>query len=127
MDGAPQFTGFNTILGPNKVSCMSVGGTEDDRDGIFNPSSQHVGGVHCLMGDGAVRFISENISTGNTSLSNPMPTGSAAPPSGPSPYGVWGALGSINGADISRQVTSDDAFCLTKKCEMTGPKGNGHR
>jgi hypothetical protein len=25
--------------------------------------SQHVGGVHVLMGDGATRFISENIST----------------------------------------------------------------
>lgn len=37
------------------------------------------------MGDGAVRFISENISAGDPNATSPG--------SGPSPYGVWGAIG----------------------------------
>jgi prepilin-type N-terminal cleavage/methylation domain-containing protein len=97
MDGNPIFTGFTTILGPNKISCMS-NNSGDSGDGIFEPSSLHVGGVHVLMGDGAVRFISENIDAGNATLTNPATGGSGAP-SGPSVYGVWGALGSISGGE----------------------------
>jgi prepilin-type N-terminal cleavage/methylation domain-containing protein len=95
-DGAPAYTGITTILGPNKISCPSNGG--DDRDGILEPSSLHTGGVQVLMGDGTVRFISENINTGNPTLTNP-PGGSGNAPGGVSVYGVWGALGSINGGD----------------------------
>jgi len=48
------------------------------------------------MADGSVTFISETIDTGN--LAAP------APISGFSPYGIWGAMGSRNGAEpISNQ------------------------
>lgn len=94
-DGAPAFTGCTTVLGPNKGSCTQGGW--DGEDGIYEPSSVHVGGVHCLMGDGAVRFISENINTGN--IASPPPDGPGQP-NGPSPYGVWGSLGSIRGGDV---------------------------
>ncbi len=40
------------------------------------------------MADGAVRFISENISTGNQSTNLPAGNGS-----GPSPYGISGVAG----------------------------------
>ncbi|QDU36337.1 Type II secretion system protein G precursor [Maioricimonas rarisocia] len=90
MDGAPAFTGMTTILGPNKPSCIDNNGS-DWYDGIFDPSSHHTGGAHTLMGDGAVRFISENIDAGNAA--------SASPSSGPSPFGTWGALGSIRGEE----------------------------
>ncbi|MBW3540940.1 MAG: DUF1559 domain-containing protein [Planctomycetes bacterium] len=93
-DGAPAFTGHTTILGPNKPSCTHGGW--DGYDGIYEPTSLHIGGVHCLMGDGAVRFISESINTGNTSARVPAPNHNNL---GASPYGVWGALGSRDGGD----------------------------
>jgi prepilin-type N-terminal cleavage/methylation domain-containing protein len=98
-DANPIFTGFNTILGPNKVSCLSNNGG-DSGDGVLNASSVHVGGAHVLMGDGAVRFISENIDAGNPTLTNPA-AGSGNAPGGPSVYGVWGALGSITGGEAA--------------------------
>lgn len=95
-DGAPAFSGVTTIIGPNKGSCTQGGW--DGEDGVYEPSSIHVGGVHVLMGDGAVRFVSENISTGNTAA--PAPDGPGQP-NGPSPYGVWGSIGSARGGDVS--------------------------
>ncbi|MEZ6133752.1 MAG: DUF1559 domain-containing protein [Pirellulaceae bacterium] len=96
-DGAPAFTGCTTVLGPNKASCTQ--NTWDGEDGIYEPMSRHTGGVQCLFGDGAVRFIGENIDTGNTSLPPPDAPGQ---PNAQSPYGVWGALGSIRGGDIAQ-------------------------
>jgi hypothetical protein len=43
------------------------------------------------MADGAVRFITNDIDAGDPSLLDGK--------SGPSPYGVWGALGSRAGAE----------------------------
>jgi hypothetical protein len=43
------------------------------------------------MADGSVRFINESIDTGN--LAAPEVT------QGPSPYGVWGAMGSKDGGE----------------------------
>jgi hypothetical protein len=43
------------------------------------------------LADGSVRFISETIDTNNLALTHPG--------SGPSPYGVWGALGSKAGGE----------------------------
>ncbi|MCA9066122.1 MAG: DUF1559 domain-containing protein, partial [Planctomycetaceae bacterium] len=102
-DGAPAFTGCTFQLGPNK-GCYVQGGW-DGEDGIYEPSSQHTGGVMCLMGDGAVKFISENIDTGNTSCPGPDAPGSRSgncaqfTQFGRSPFGVWGALGSIAGRE----------------------------
>ena len=55
-------------------------------------SSQHTGGAQFVMFDGAVRFISENIDSGNQ--------GAVESITGPSPYGVWGALGTMAGGEI---------------------------
>lgn len=94
-DGQSERTGFNTILPPNSVGCVAGANVNADAtDVALPPTSQHVGGVHCLMADGAVRFISENINTGNLGAASPQQNGS-----GLSPYGVWGALGSKSGGE----------------------------
>jgi hypothetical protein len=77
-----------TVLPPNSPSCWP--NNSDNPSGvwgIFSATSLHTGGVHVLMGDGAVRFISENISCGNYGVA-PTPN-----------FGVWGALGTIAGGE----------------------------
>lgn len=92
-DGLRSFTGFTTNLGPNNnPSCVET--TWDGSNGIFPASSNHSGGVNCLFGDGSVRFVSDSIDTGN-------PGASARNLNGPSPFGVWGALGTKNGGEIA--------------------------
>jgi prepilin-type processing-associated H-X9-DG protein len=53
-------------------------------------SSRHQGGVHALMGDGAVKFITDSIEAGN---SGAEPIWRWNSPGAKSPYGLWGALG----------------------------------
>ncbi len=102
-DGAPAFTGMTTQLGPNK-GCY-VQNAWDGEDGIYEPSSRHTGGVLCLMGDGSVKFISENVDTGNVACNGPDSPNARSgictqfSQFGRSPYGVWGALGSANGGE----------------------------
>lgn len=100
-DGAPAFTGMTTVLGPNKGSFTQ--NDWDGEDGVYEPSSLHTGGVNILMGDGAVRFIGDEVDTGNLTCQNPDHP-NAAPAGcptrfGSTPYGVWGALGSRAGSD----------------------------
>jgi hypothetical protein len=92
-DGAITWTGFNTILPPNSPSCD----TEDKHrlEGVFSASSVHKEGCHVLLADGAVKFISETVDTGN--LSEPSIYGgtSTSQSNTASPYGVWGKIGTI--------------------------------
>jgi prepilin-type N-terminal cleavage/methylation domain-containing protein len=91
-DGQAERVGFTTILPPNAPSCTNNDDNNADAPGgVLSASSYHPGGVMGLMADGAVRFVSSTIDTGNVS----------APPvlTGPSPYGVWGAMGSIAGGE----------------------------
>lgn len=100
--GLPGFSTFNTMLAPNGPSCArgstanETGITNIDR-AVLPPTSLHSGGVNVLMADGAVRFVSENIDTGNTG------SGVTQLETGPSQYGVWGALGSKDGGEVSKE------------------------
>jgi len=93
-DGAAYFSAFTSAVPPNSANCFSTSNANHWYDGFFTASSQHTGGVQCLMMDGAVRFISQNISSGNQAASPPTVASG-----GQSPYGVWGALGSRNGGE----------------------------
>ena len=63
---------YNHVLPPNGRSCMFPPGRI-----ATTANSKHTGGVHLLLCDGSVRFISENLNLGN-----------------------WRALGSINGGEV---------------------------
>lgn len=95
-DGQTGRVGFSTILPPNAPSCAQ--GTNQNADSVhtaYTASSLHVGGVQVVMADGAVRFISENIDTGDLSAASPRQNAT-----GLSPYGVWGALGTKAGNEV---------------------------
>lgn len=86
------FTGCFTILPPNGVYCARHNG--DDLSGTAPMSSRHQGGVHVLMGDGAVVFMTDSVEAGNRNHGDVWlnGTGDRAPGS-KSPYGLWGSLG----------------------------------
>lgn len=88
--GYSGYTVFNTILPPNGPTCN--GTPWIDGPSLEPPTSHHPGGVQAALCDGSVRFITESIDTGNLALPNVT--------EGPSPYGVWGALGSMNGSEV---------------------------
>ena len=91
-DGQPEIVAFNSILAPNGPSCINdTNGNADGAINLMTASSFHTGGVNCLMADGAVKFIGNDIDTGNLSVASTL--------GGPSPHGVWGGLGSKAGAE----------------------------
>jgi prepilin-type N-terminal cleavage/methylation domain-containing protein/prepilin-type processing-associated H-X9-DG protein len=100
-DGRQTYTTFVTIRPPNSYNvCRGEGNF-----GIYTAASRHQGGCHVLMGDGAVKFVTESIEAGNQSH---VPFGRAQAPGGDndgvgreSPYGLWGALGT---ADMSETI-----------------------
>jgi prepilin-type processing-associated H-X9-DG protein len=88
-NGRIAFSGFATILPPNSPSCTPT----DHGAGwaLYTATSYHTGGVNAGLLDGSVRFISNTINTGT--LTNPQQL------SGSSPYGVWGAYGTVDGGE----------------------------
>jgi len=92
-DGPATLSAFTTVLPPNSPACGETGDFGDQDNVLLPPNSAHPSGVNGVMCDGAVRFISDNINTGN--LGVPLVG------DGPSPYGVWGAMGSIAGGDTA--------------------------
>ncbi len=96
-DGMPLFTGFNTVLSPNAPLVLSTGGGED-QSGYFPPSSRHAGGVMCCFADNSIRFISNSVNRGKENAATAY-LGSPAQ-NGPSPYGVWGAMGTRASAEL---------------------------
>ncbi len=94
-DGQAENVGFTTISPPNGATCINDNaGSSDGLMNMLAASSYHPGGAQCALMDGKVTFVSENIDTGDMGAQSSM--------NGPSPYGVWGALGTKGGNDIAR-------------------------
>ncbi len=91
-DGQHFFTVTNTILPPNAASCMLT--TVDMKPIVVPPTSYHIAGVNVLMLDGQTKFVSNNIDHDGDF------TNKKCVKEGPSPFGVWGAMGSI--ADMKK-------------------------
>ena len=90
-DGRSMYWAFTTALPPNKPTCMPGGGDNDWTWGVYTPTSWHPGGVNVGMIDGSVKFVSDSIDAGDPTRPETI--------AGGSPYGVWGAMGTISGSE----------------------------
>ena len=88
-DEWPYFA-FNTNQAPNTVSCV-LWVLDPGREHALPPSSYHTGGVNAARADGSVTFISDTIGCGDPSIQSWH-----IPARAPSPYGVFGALGTAS-------------------------------
>jgi prepilin-type processing-associated H-X9-DG protein len=91
MSGEPVYGAFNTVLPPNSPSYSTSNASSDPC--MLPPTSYHSGGVTVGLLDGSVRFVSDTVHPGDQTAKCVQ--------SGTSPYGVWGALGSINGGEAT--------------------------
>lgn len=86
-----------TIISPNGPNCTNS--VASDAGVIFiTSSSYHSGGVNTAMADGSIRFISDTIDAGDPSQTiawNQDYNWRV----GPSFWGIWGAMGSVDGGE----------------------------
>ncbi|MCA9137676.1 MAG: DUF1559 domain-containing protein [Planctomycetales bacterium] len=103
--GGTVYTAINTILPPNKELCLGGDTTGDENSiGIAPPSSRHQGGVHVLMGDGAVIFLADTIEAGDIHHTNVWSGGTGeSVPGAKSPYGLWGAMGTRASREVIQE------------------------
>jgi len=92
--------GFGTILPPNSPNCStgSPGLNHLGNWGLFSAASNHTGGVNIARLDGSVNFVSDSVNC----VTSGLPTGVNRPGprlSGPSDFGIWGALGTPDGGE----------------------------
>ena len=95
--GKPLSNGFSANLPPNSLTCSF--GYSPFGPVMGGVSSFHPGGANAAMMDGSVRFVRNEIDTGSLMVPWPRLLETNQAVEGNSTYGVWGALGSINGGE----------------------------
>ena len=113
-DGRPASAAFTTVLPPNSPSCVYGNQTNPGRNsyGYLPPTSCHPGGVNVCMVDATIHWIGNTISCGDQSYNITAATTTNTQMSqsnhpqivGESPFGVWGALGSMDGGENASVV-----------------------
>jgi prepilin-type N-terminal cleavage/methylation domain-containing protein/prepilin-type processing-associated H-X9-DG protein len=101
--GRPLHSGMYTIGPPNSEICLHQ--AFSNQMGNLPPGSRHQGGCHILMGDGAIKFITDSIEAGDQESPTPK-LGRTAPLPGAgaqSPYGLWGSLGSRASKEVIQE------------------------
>ncbi|MGL4942267.1 MAG: DUF1559 domain-containing protein [Thermoguttaceae bacterium] len=101
-DARSLFSQCFAILPPNSPRC-AANGADYRTYALISAGSYHAGGCNVAMADGSARFASETISWGTDGRS-PKDAGLTGGQdsyrySGPSIYGVWGAMGSAEGGE----------------------------
>lgn len=96
-DGTAGSSLVNTILPPNSPSIAVL--RSEACDGIYSIASRHQGGAHVLMGDGAVKFVTNSIECGDNTLPAPPATHESVQVIA-TPYGLWGSLGTARGQEV---------------------------
>lgn len=90
------YSAFFTMLPPNSETCHHGNHHEEY---LASTSSHHQGGAHVLMGDGAVKFITDSIEAGDVNSAQVTIHNYLAPGSG-SPFGLWGKLGTRASSEV---------------------------
>ena len=93
--GAPYYNSVAICLPPNSPSCGDPGSMS-----MISVSSRHPGGSHVAMADGSVRFVNESINTTTIGTAGLGVDATVTNLGGKSPYGIWGALGTMNGSEV---------------------------
>ncbi|TWU05712.1 DUF1559 domain-containing protein [Stieleria varia] len=97
-------TGMFTILPPNSELCIGVW---VDSAGTMPAGSRHQGGAHVLMADGAVIFMSDSVEAGDRRAGAVRRNAPGNPPGrvpgAPSPYGLWGSLGTKASSEVIQE------------------------
>jgi len=84
------FTLVYAHAAPNSPRC-----TSDHEWSLYPPaSSYHPGGVVVAFCDGATQFVADSVDAGD-------PTAAPSGTTGPSIYGVWGAMATVNGGEVA--------------------------
>jgi prepilin-type N-terminal cleavage/methylation domain-containing protein len=97
-DGAPVYTSVMTVLGPNDINATNRHDS-DLVNGLYTAGSYHADVIQASFVDGSVHTISNKIDTGDLKLVSPIGNDES-----PSPYGVWGSLGTIASGEISKPL-----------------------